>query len=124
LRQLHAAGSDGNSLSFIELGILARIAREGSSTTTELAAGERVTSQAVTAALRELVPGGLVQSTPDPADGRRKLLTLTDVGAAALAVHEDQMSSRLREVVDELDPHERACLAAAIPLLERLADAL
>ena len=76
LRQLHAEGGEDDALSFIELGILARLARDGASTTTRLAAGERVTSQAVTAALRELVPHGLVQRVPDPDDGRRKVLTL------------------------------------------------
>lgn len=124
LRQLHAAGGGDDSTSFIELGILARLARVGSSSTTELAAGERVTSQAVTAALRELVPRGLVRSAADPADGRRNLLTLTDAGRAVLARREERMSARLHEVVSELDPADRDCLTAAIPLLERLADAL
>ena len=124
LRQLHAAGSEGDSTSFIELAIMTRLARAGSSSTTELAVGERVTSQAVTAALRELVPRGLVQSSPDPSDGRRQMLNLTEAGRAVLARREEQMSSRLREVVDELDEAERDCLTAAIPLLERLADAL
>lgn len=124
LRQLHAAASDETSLSFIELGILARLSRDGSSTTTTLAAGESVTSQAVTAALRELVPAGLVDSTTDPTDRRRKVLTLTDAGRAALARREDQMSTRLREVVEGLDASERSCLSAAIPIIERLTDAL
>jgi DNA-binding MarR family transcriptional regulator len=124
LRQLHAAGGEDDALSFIELGILARLARDGASTTTRLAAGERVTSQAVTAALRELVPHGLVQRVPDPDDGRRKVLTLTDAGRAVIAGREERMSSRLREVVDGLDPAGRECLAAAIPLLERMADEL
>jgi len=124
LRQLHVASAEDEALSFIELGVLARLARDGASTTTRLAAGERVTSQAVTAALRELVPRGLVRSAPDPDDGRRKVLTLTDAGRAVLAGREERLSSRLREVVDGLDPAERECLAAAIPLLERVADDL
>jgi DNA-binding MarR family transcriptional regulator len=122
LRQLHAEGDD-DSTSFIELGILARLARSPSSTT-ELAAGERVTSQAVTAALRELVPRRLVQSSPDPTDRRRKVLSLTEAGREVLARREARMSARLREVVAELDPADRDRLTDAVPLLERLADAL
>ena len=70
------------------------------------------------------MPRGLVESSADPADGRRKVLTLTDAGRAVLATREQQMSARLREAVDELDASEQTCLAAAIPVLERLADAL
>ncbi|SCG53189.1 MarR family winged helix-turn-helix transcriptional regulator [Micromonospora humi] len=124
LRQLHAAENEGDRTSFIELGVLTRLAREGPSSPTKLAAGERVTSQAVTAAVSELVHRGYLRRRPDPDDGRRVLVEVTEAGHAALGAREQAMGDRLAHVVAGLTEADRTRLAAAIPLLEKVADEL
>ncbi|SBT43565.1 MarR family winged helix-turn-helix transcriptional regulator [Micromonospora auratinigra] len=124
LRQLHAAEHEGDRTSFIELGVLTRLVREGPSSPTRLAAGERVTSQAVTAAVSELVHRGHLRRRPDPDDGRRVLVEVTDTGRAALHAREQVLGDRLAHVVAGLTAAERTHLASVIPLLEKVADEL
>ena len=88
---------------------------------TDLAGRERISHQAVATAARELEELGLVSRSPDPTDGRRMLLTITEQGrgrlGTELAAGQDWL---LRAVTDHLDAEERAALAATIPLLTRL----
>ena len=72
-------------------------------------------------AVRELEQMGLVSRSPDPADGRRVLITLTDSGRARLDTERSAGQEWLiHAVTDELSESERATLAAAVPLLGRL----
>ncbi|MDX6329482.1 MAG: hypothetical protein QOI83_1865, partial [Streptomycetaceae bacterium] len=72
----------------------------------------------IVAALRER---GLVARDPDPHDGRRVVVSLTDAGLEALRGLRREKARRLtRAITEELTPAERGQLAAAIPLLERL----
>ena len=52
----------------------------------------------VVAALNELGRGGLVKRTPDPADHRRNIVTITPAGTACL----DQLENLVAGVQDEL----------------------
>ena len=88
-----------------------------------LAAGERVTSQAVSAALAGLRRRGLVRVTIDPADRRRSLVEIGDAGRDTLDSRERQLGDRLTEVVAaSFTVAELRTLRAAAPLLDRLAD--
>jgi DNA-binding MarR family transcriptional regulator len=75
--------------------------------------------------LASLEAQGLVARGADPRDGRRVVITLTTAGDQAL-----QGTRRLREeqlgraIAEHLTPQEQQSLIAALPLLERLADAL
>jgi DNA-binding MarR family transcriptional regulator len=62
---------------------------------TEMAAATGGTKQAITQTVGVLVERGYVQRSPDPSDGRAKLVTLTERGREAAAASV--------EIADELD---------------------
>ena len=123
LRQLYAQ-HPGDQLSFIELAVLSRLHRDGPATASQLANGERVTAQAVGAAIGALHQRGLVQRTPDPQDRRKTVVSLTDPGRSAFTVREQTVIDRMVQAVAGCTAGERRQLAAAAPLLERLAGLL
>lgn len=102
-------------------GILFHLEQRGPLTATDLAGLERISHQAVANAVRELQDLGLVSRTPDPSDGRRTLLALTDAGRDRLTAERAAGQDWLVDAVaGQLHADERATLAAAIPLLRRL----
>ncbi len=104
-------------LSHAQFGVLSRLERLGETTPAELARGFQVTKGAITNTLQRLETQGFVSVSPDPDDGRRKVVTLTAAGAAAqrdaMAAMRPQMSG-LREAFDETD------FQSALPFLRRL----
>jgi DNA-binding MarR family transcriptional regulator len=124
LRQLYAA-HDAAGPTFTEVAVLAHLRREGPSSPTELAASERVTSQAIALVVGELEKKGLVARTVDPADRRRRILTVTPAGVVALHDREAVLLRRLTEALDgAFDDADREALDRAVPLMNRLADTL
>lgn len=124
LRQLYAQGR-GDQLTFTELAVLSRLHRDGPASASQLANGERVTAQAIGAAIGALHQRGLVERTPDPGDRRKTIVSLTDPGQSAFTVREQTVIDRMvQAVASGYTPAERRQLAAAAPLLERLADLL
>ena len=68
---------------------------------------------------------GLVQRTPDSRDRRKTIVSLTDPGRSAYTVREQPVIDRMvQAVASGYTAAERRRLAAAVPLLERLADLL
>ena len=124
LRQLYAAHR-GEALTFTELAVLSRLHRDGPATASQLANGERVTAQAVGAAIGALHQRGLVQRSPDRHDRRKTIISLTDPGRSAFTVREQTLIDRMvQAVAADFTAVERRQLAAAAPLLDRLADLL
>jgi DNA-binding MarR family transcriptional regulator len=104
--------------------VLGRLDREGPRSTSELAAAEGVRSQSMSQTLAELEALGLVRRHPDPTDGRRTLLELTDQGRATLAEDRARREGWLADAISErLTPEERDRLAEAVDLLRRITDA-
>ncbi|HEY4894882.1 MAG TPA: MarR family transcriptional regulator [Solirubrobacteraceae bacterium] len=103
--------------------VLGRLDREGPRGTSDLAASERVRPQSMAQTVAELEAAGLIDRRPDPADGRRALLELTDLGRATLAADRRQREGWLiGAIVDGCSEREQRTLAEAIPLLARLSD--
>jgi DNA-binding MarR family transcriptional regulator len=103
--------------------VLGRLDREGAMSTSDLAAAERVRPQSMAQAVSELEVDGLVSRRPDPADGRRALLELTEKGHQTLQTERRQREGWLiQAIADGFDKHEQRILAEAVPLLARLAD--
>jgi DNA-binding MarR family transcriptional regulator len=124
LRQLYALHR-GGELTFTELAVLSRLYRDGPASASQLANGERVTAQAVGAAIGALHQRGLVQRTPHARDRRKTIISLTDPGRSAFTVREQAVIDRMvQAVASGYTAAERRQLAAAAPLLERLADLL
>jgi DNA-binding MarR family transcriptional regulator len=124
LRQLYATDR-GSAVSFIELGILVRLEREGPTSPGTLAAGESVTSQAIAGVVRELERRALVQRTGDQADRRRVAVAITDAGRELLMSREHAVvDAMVTALADEYTTAERRQLESAVPLLNRLAHRL
>ncbi|HEX3433675.1 MAG TPA: MarR family transcriptional regulator [Solirubrobacteraceae bacterium] len=103
--------------------VLGRLDREGRKSIGDLAALERVRPQSMTQTIADLESDGLIERSPDPTDGRRTLVELTESGLKTL--HEDRRNREgwlARAIADDLTPREQRLLADALPLLERLAD--
>jgi DNA-binding MarR family transcriptional regulator len=90
----------------------------------ELASAERVQPQSLTRTLTALEATGLVIRQPDPRDGRRSLLTITDAGREAVRHDIRQRDAWLAIAMTELlSPVEQELLRLAGELMERLAEA-
>lgn len=104
--------------------VLGRLDREGPQSVSALAAAEHVRPQSMAQTVNDLAADGLVHRRPDPTDGRRALVELTDEGRAALDIDRRHREGWLAQVItDDLTPHEQAVLHHAVDLLRRLADA-
>ena len=124
LRQLYATERE-SAASFIELGILVHLEREGPTSPGTLAAGEGVTSQAVAGVVRELERKALVERTGGQSDRRRVAVAITDAGRELLMSREHVVVDAIvTALADEYTPAERRQLESAVPLLNRLAHRL
>ena len=106
-----------------QLSTLLRLEREGPATTSSLARGEGMRPQSMATIVAVLEAAGLVSGAPDPTDGRRILLSLTEQCRtwfqAGRAARQDWLA---RSIQAHLSPEEQQRLAAAVELLKRLAD--
>ncbi|WP_329138580.1 MarR family transcriptional regulator [Streptomyces sp. NBC_01476] len=122
LRRVRQVPTDGG-LTMPERTALSHLARSGPTTSSALAREVQITAQAMGATLSTLRDRGLVERRPDPDDGRRVVLTVSDAGQQAL---KDKRNARTELIAQALTggaftPAELEQLAAAGPLLERLA---
>lgn len=99
---------------------LATVDRHGPLTPSELADRERISRPTATRLVARLEEQGLVARTADPADGRSSLLAATPAGSALLAHLRNRKDAYLAQRLRRLDADERATLARASELLERL----
>ncbi|WP_026341730.1 MarR family winged helix-turn-helix transcriptional regulator [Actinomadura atramentaria] len=105
-----------------ESSALARLDRVGPTTSSALARIERISAQSMGATLAGLQARGLIERRPDPEDGRRVVLTLTDAGRAVLRTRKSTQTEKLTAALaDEFTPDERERLREAVGLVERLA---
>ncbi len=103
--------------------VLGRLDREGPSSIGDLATLERVRPQSMTQTIADLEADGLIERRPDPADGRRTLVELTERGLRTLQEDRRHREGWLaRAIADDLTPREQRLLADALGLLERLAE--
>ena len=124
LRRMRQVRPDGE-LSLPETSALARLDRTGPATSSTLAKLDQISPQSMGATLAGLEARGLVARHPDPEDGRRAVLSLTEAGQQVLR---DKRSARVAQLARALSngftPAELGQLRAAAPLLERLAQTI
>lgn len=124
LRRLRQVEVDGE-LTVPESAALARLDRGGPATASALAKQEQITPQSMGATLAGLEMRGLVRRGPDPDDGRRVVLTATELGLEALRDRKNARTAQLaRALSDVFTPSELEQLMAVTPLLERLAQSI
>jgi DNA-binding MarR family transcriptional regulator len=118
------SGVDSAGLSTSQLSIIGRLRSGGPATASALAAAEHVSQQAIAQSIAPLKEAGLLRSTPDPTDGRKSLISMTEAGRAVRDTAIASRDSWLGRAIDAtIGADERATLEAAVELLERLADA-
>jgi DNA-binding MarR family transcriptional regulator len=124
LRRMRQQQPDGG-LTMPESAALSRLNRGGPTTSSALAKLEQISPQSMGATLAGLEARGLVARHPDPADGRRVVLSVTAAGQRVL---QDKRNARTAQMAQALSarftPEEIGQLAAAAPLLERLAQSI
>jgi DNA-binding MarR family transcriptional regulator len=113
----------GGGLTMPERTALSCLDRSGPTTSSALAREVQITAQAMGATLSALRARGLVERRPDPADGRRVVLTVTEAGLQALKNKRNARTELIARALSggAFTPTELEQLTAAAPLLERLA---
>jgi DNA-binding MarR family transcriptional regulator len=121
LRQVQVPGD----LTLPETSALVRLDRGGPATPGRLAKLEQISPQSMGATLAGLEARGLVERRPDPEDGRRAVISITEAG---LGVLRDKRNARTEQLAQALSagftPAELRQLMAAAPLIERLAQSI
>jgi DNA-binding MarR family transcriptional regulator len=103
--------------------VLGRLDRQGAQSVSDLALAERVRPQSMAQTVGDLEADGYVERRPDPHDGRRALVELTEQGLATLqADRRDRDGWLANAIADDLSAREQAILADVVPLLRRLAE--
>ncbi len=116
LRQEAAAEATG--LTPTSTSALATIERHGPLTPSELAALERVQRPTVTRTLGCLDREGLIERTPDPADGRSSLVSVNAAGRERLRRLRGRKNAYLAKRMRDLPPADLATLERAAAILE------
>ena len=94
--------------------------RGGGSSVRELRERMDLDSGYLSRLLRQLETEGLISVTPDPADARRRIATLTKRGVAAQQDLDDRSDALAHGLVDVLSDRQRARLAECLDQAERL----
>ncbi|EOD57482.1 MarR family transcriptional regulator [Amycolatopsis vancoresmycina DSM 44592] len=103
--------------------VLHRLHREGPATQGELAAAEHVRQQSMAATLGVLDELGYLARTPDPADRRRVVISLSGAGRDTVrGIQQNRDEWLARALLDELSPAELDTVTRALPLLQRVAE--
>lgn len=112
-----------DDLTASQMAVLGRLYSDGPCSTSDLAAAEHVRPQSMAATLAALDERGVIRRDPDPADGRRQLISLTEAGRAAVhdtrRLRDEWLSRALQERYSDA---ERTTIVEALALLERLID--
>lgn len=120
-RRLRQQRAD-HGLGLGQLAAIATLDRLGPMTPGALAHHEQVRPPSMTKTLAALTDAGYVDRTQDPLDGRQVVMSLTDAAHTLLREDRRRRDEWLASLLLGLDAEQRAALAAALPLLEVLAD--
>jgi DNA-binding MarR family transcriptional regulator len=114
------AASETGGLTPTATAALATIERHGPLTPSELANLERVKRPTVTRTLACLEREGLVQRTPDPADGRSFLVTINGAGRERLRRLRSRKNAYLARRMRDLPASDVETLERAAEILDRM----
>lgn len=117
LRQVDNAGA----LTPSQSAVVSRLRRDGPATQAQLAAAEQVRQQSMAATLAALDELGYLKRARDPHDGRRTVISLSDLGDRIVRGVHQHREEWLATTLARCTPEERKRIEQALPLLERLA---
>ena len=106
-----------------QLAALSTIGKTGPMRLGDLAAAEGIAPSTLTRLVTALEDSGYVRRTADPSDARASTLAITAHGQDALERIRTENTLMLTASLELLTPEQRSALAAALPVLEQLADA-
>ena len=123
LRRRLRVVADLGDLTPSQTSVLSRLDKNGPVSASDLAAAERVRPQSMAATLAAIEQHGMIRRDPDPADGRRQLISLTDAARETILgsrrAREEWLS---RTLADDFTEAERQTVLAALMLLDRLVE--
>ncbi|OBH57777.1 MarR family winged helix-turn-helix transcriptional regulator [Mycobacterium sp. E2479] len=118
-RRLKDVSVDGLTPS--QTAVLTRLWKDGPSSASALAGAEQVRPQSMATILAALGQRGLIKREPDPNDGRRQVVSLTQAGRrraeSGRRAREEWLARTIQERYSE---SERRVIVDALSLLERL----
>jgi DNA-binding MarR family transcriptional regulator len=121
VRRLRQTRTD-DDLPLPQSSTLARVERDGPTTASALAKVEQISQQSIGATLGALEARGFVERRPHPEDGRQSLVSATESGRRTVRGRRKARVDRMARALDaDFTREELAQLAAAAPLIERLA---
>ncbi|MFG2679821.1 MarR family winged helix-turn-helix transcriptional regulator [Streptomyces sp. NPDC048392] len=119
-RRIRQVARDGD-LTPSQVSALTLVGKHGAATASALASAEGVRPQSMAATLVALDQRGLIRRSPDPADGRRQLVALTEAGRARIEgdrrVRQEWLARALQ---NRCTDEERDTVLEALALLDRL----
>lgn len=116
-----AVAAGASELTIAQARLLARIGPEGTRLT-ELAAQAQVTKQSAGHLVDELERAGYVERTPDPTDGRARLVRLTEQARAVAPAADAAVAGALAEWRTHLGERRMADLEETMRLLREITD--
>jgi DNA-binding MarR family transcriptional regulator len=119
VRRVRAAAAS-HELSLTESAVMARLSKEGPSTTADLARAEGVKPQSMGTTISALEEMGMVERTPHPTDGRQVNIQLTAKGLAVRKSTRDAKRTWLAQAIALLDEKDRDTLFEAGEIIRRL----
>lgn len=121
-RQLRGLATD-EDLTPSQTAVLIRLWKEGASSASVLAGAEGVRPQSMATIVAALEQRGLIERTPDPEDGRRQLISLTELGRQRGQSNRQVRVEWLESAMQERYTNaERRVILDALSLLERLTE--
>ena len=116
--------SESSDLTRSQSSVLNRIERAGPTTATALARAEGMRPQSMGAIVAALEQAGLIEGSPDPGDGRKTILGLSDDAREQFRVgrlaREDWLTNAMESTLSATELEE---LSSAVDLLERITHA-
>lgn len=104
--------------------VLAGLARRGPQRVTDLARVAGVSQPAMTQLVNRLTQQGMLARVADDADRRAVLVEVTHAGREVLETRRGQRAGVLDAALARVSAGDRAAIAAALPALDRLVDAV
>lgn len=119
IRRIRATVAE-HELSISESSVLAKLDREGPTTTAELARAENMKPQSMRTTLSLLEERGFISRKAHPTDGRQVLIELTDQGREIRQKMSKSKQLWLTQALEQLDDADQQALKAGIDIMKRL----
>ncbi|WP_425954089.1 MarR family winged helix-turn-helix transcriptional regulator [Xylanimonas sp. McL0601] len=111
-------------LSSTAASVLSQLARMGPSRITDMAHVAGISQPAMSQLVGRLEHEGLVTRAVDGDDRRGVLVAISDPGRAVIGARRAQRAAIFDEALGRLDESDRSRIAAALPALDRLVEAV